>query len=556
MVILNIGITKIYQESKLIWIFVIALSSLIMFYFTMIIAISFAILRISNFFIYKESFFQLTKDFIIIFVSLLLTMYVVGYFEIRAFDALGPGYGALKLNLLSIFDSVDPNKNLTWSWVLPDIKVAAGEGFEGFNYLGLGQILMILISLILFVKKKNYENLIYLRNNKEIKIFIWISLILTLLALSNNISFGPYSLLEIPLNKFIYGPLSLFRASGRAFWIVNYFLVFISMIIIFKCFRAKQSLLIITTLLIIQIADISAGLRSYVKLNRVTKNISILEDPIWANISKTRKIVKTTYPESFNHKFENFSNFFEKYSIKKTNLVKMSRTNRKLVAESKYDLYQKFRDKKLESSTIYIPDNLGHLINLKYIFKNDNVGFFFRDKIWIMLMNEKNMMSSSDVENFKKIKPDLLKLNEEKKIYSGYRVPSKKGENYYGFGWSHNFNKQGIWSEGKLATLLFSVEQGSSSKILEIELEPYLTNINKNLVVDIYVNEKFNQNLKFKYPFNSKDQRIKILLDEQLNKDKEIIIDFNIKNPVSPLEVFASPDSRKLGILLKSIKLI
>ena len=381
-------------------------------------------------------------------------------------------------------------------------------------------------------------------------------MILTLLALSNNISFGPYTLLEIPLNKFFYAPLSLFRASGRAFWIVNYFLVFISMIIIFKCFRAKQSLLIITTLLIIQIADISAGLKNYVKLNRVTKNIYPLEDPIWANIFKTNDIVKTTYPETFNRHFEDFSSLYEKYSIKKTNLVKTSRVNRKSVAEAKYDLYQKFRDKKLESNTIYIPDNLGHLINLKYIFKNDNVGFFFRDKIWIMLKNEKNLMNSSDVENFKKIKPDLLKLNEEKKIYSSWRVQYNKGENYYGFGWSHNFDKQGIWSEGKLATLLFSVEQDSGSKILEIQCEPYLTNKNKNLVVDIYVNDKFNQNLKFTYPFNPKDQRIKILLNEQLNKDKEIIIDFNINNPVSPLDVFESPDSRKLGILLKSIKLM
>ena len=91
---------------------------------------------------------------------------------------------------------------------------------------------------------------------------------------------------------------------------------------------------------------------------------------------------------------------------------------------------------------------------------------------------------------------------------------------------------------------------------MEIQCEPYLPNKNKNLDVDIYVNDKFNQNLKFTYPFNPKDQRIKILLNEQLNKDKEIIIDFNINNPVSPLDVFESPDSRKLGILLKSIKLI
>ena len=165
-------------------------------------------------------------------------------------------------------------------------------------------------------------------------------------------------------------------------------------------------------------------------------------------------------------------------------------------------------------------------------------------------------MSSSDVENFKKIKLDLLRLNEEKKIYSRWSVPNNKGENYYGFGWSHNFDKQGIWSEGKQATLLFSVEQGSGGKILEIQCEPYLPNKNKNLDVDIYVNDKFSQNLTFTYPFNPKDQKIEILLNKQLNKGKEIIIDFNINNPVSPLEVYESPDSRKLGILLKSIKLI
>ena len=37
--------------------------------------------------------------------------------------------------------------------------------------------------------------------------------------------------------------------------------------------------------------------------------------------------------------------------------------------------------------------------------------------------------------------------------------------------------------------------------------------------------------------------------------DNEIIIDFNFKNPVSPYEVLESPDARKLGILIKNIKI-
>ena len=41
----------------------------------------------------------------------------------------------------------------------------------------------------------------------------------------------------------------------------------------------------------------------------------------------------------------------------------------------------------------------------------------------------------------------------------------------------------------------------------------------------------------------------------QDNKKKHTI-DFLIENPISPLDNFTSPDGRKLGILIKSIKLI
>ena len=68
-----------------------------------------------------------------------------------------------------------------------------------------------------------------------------------------------------------------------------------------------------------------------------------------------------------------------------------------------------------------------------------------------MVKNEKNLMSKYDIQNFDKIKPGLLEINKLKKIYF-------KKSSYYGFGWSHNFDKQGIWSYGKLATLLFNIE--------------------------------------------------------------------------------------------------
>ena len=55
---------------------------------------------------------------------------------------------------------------------------------------------------------------------------------------------------------------------------------------------------------------------------------------------------------------------------------------------------------------------------------------------------------------------------------------------------------------------------------------------------------------------NNQDEKIEILINEKLIKNNEIKIDFNFKNLVSPYEVLESPDSRKLGMLIKYIKII
>ena len=119
---------------------------------------------------------------------------------------------------------------------MKNIKLSKAEELEGFNYLGLGQILMLLFAFFLFLNKKYKKNLFFIKNSKEIKYFIFISLFFTLWALSNKISFGSYTLLEIPLNKYIFGALSVMKNTGRLFYIVNYFLLIISIVIIYKTY--------------------------------------------------------------------------------------------------------------------------------------------------------------------------------------------------------------------------------------------------------------------------------------------------------------------------------
>jgi hypothetical protein len=480
---LYLGLTQKIDESKLTWIFLIILSSLINFYFMVPIVAIYSLLRIFNLKFEKEIFFKLIKDFFIIGLLLLLTLYIVGYFEVRMIDILALGFGRDKLNLLSIFDSNNSFDGLSWSWFLPDIKLTQHEEFEGFNYLGLGQIIMLIFVLILFFRKKYKKNLFIIKNSKEIKYFIFISIFMTLWALSNKISFGSYTLIEIPLNKYIYGVLSIVRPTGRLFWIVNNFILIMSIVIIFKCFNKKNSLLIITFFLIIQVVDTSAGIKQRINFFIAKNESFVLKDKIWNDLFKKVKIVKTTYPRNYPGYFHTFSYAIEKNNIEKTNLVKMARINRKAVAEAKYHLYDKLRKKRLAKDVLYVIDNLGHLRHLKYLLKNEDVGFFNveelyyygRDNFWVMVANEKNRMNSNDKKKFDEISPKLLEINEKKNL------KFENNDNYYGFGWSHNSGKPGIWSEGPMSTLFFRTDKNYGDLKLEILCQPYITK-KKNLI--------------------------------------------------------------------------
>ena len=67
------------------------------------------------------------------------------------------------------------------------------------------------------------------------------------------------------------------------------------------------------------------------------------------------------------------------------------------------------------------------------------------------------------------------------------------------------------------------------------------------------INNLFNQNVKFE---STIDRTIEILISQELLKDNEIKIDFIFKNLISPHEALESPDSRKLGILVKNMRFI
>lgn len=517
---------------KIYWFLLIIISSLIHLYFTFIIIIFYFIFLFNKFYVSRKIIFNdFLFSFVIIF-SLYVTMYIAGYFEIRYFDGIAGGYGEYKLNLLSIFD---PGSNFnTWSLILPDIKLNTQEQAEGFNYFGLGSLIIILLSFVIFILSKSKFTVF-----KKNLIFIFSSIFFTIIALSNKISFGNIEILYIELNNYILAVLSIFRASGRFFWPVYYLILIFSLVFLYKNIKTKKCVTLICACLLIQIIDISGAIKNYSKIiNKVLVN----ENEDLNYLFQNNKYLISTGNSNYNPNFSKLSYLTEKFKIQKTNVLNLARVNRKLLAETRYEIYKNFYDKKIETNTIYLIENLSHLRNLQSIFKND-LYFYKIDNIWIMTTYH---------EELKKQK--RLQLSDFKKINLNYnyKFNNLSTDNFLGLGWSYNNIKSGIWSDGYISSLLLNIDKINRDLVFEINCDPYLNDKHRDQDLKIYYNNILIKEINFKFG-KKNNNLIKFELKKELINNNNIELRFKFKNPGSPSDYRESPDSKKLGILLKNI---
>ena len=228
------------------------------------------------------------------------------------------------------------------------------------------------------------------------------------------------------------------------------------------------------------IADVSASFSFFNK--RLDNNQQTLKDNFWFNEKlKGYKNLMTTNPVNYNKHFDKFAYFIENNKIEKTNLVKLARLDRSKAAKNRYELINKFTEKNLDNNTFYIIDGVGHLLTLKEIFKDDDVGFFIKDNIWVMTDGQKNLMTQND--KYELNNTLLQKINFDKKV----EIINEK-EKFLGLGWSHNFDNNGAWSEGKRSNLIFNLVDTKNEVYFEFEAAPFLNKKNKKLEFEIFVN--------------------------------------------------------------------
>tara|TARA_B100001971_G_scaffold59043_1_gene54062 strand:- start:2186 stop:4315 length:2130 start_codon:yes stop_codon:yes gene_type:complete len=529
------------------WTTLISLSALIHFYFTIILFGMFLL------FIFHEYLINFnTKKLIIRIliptIFLLITMYIFGYFKVPFTDSLAHGYGIYKLNLLGIVSPILQSQSgiVDWSLFLPEISASPAEKSEGFSYLGIGGIILLLIGIfIIFTnitefKKKNYRP------------YFFIIILFLLIALTNRISFANILLLEIDLPKYIYGILSIVRASGRLFWPVYYLFFLGSIIIIYNKFSKKKSLYILLCLFLFQLIDISSGLKNYYKLNAFKKEKIEMDNLFWNKLSKKNNILKTTYLSNETRLLMGLRDVLLSQNFKSTDISTHGRYNRKAASVSRSKLYKAFDEAILEKDTIFVIDNKNHLRNLKYLYENKNMGFFFKNNIWIIVPGKKNEMTDFDKYELNDYDPIILASG--KKIILNFRDE----QSVHGFGWSHSYfsPNPGIWTEGNISTLLFKIDEKTNADYtIKIKLGSLITKKNKPINFSININDIIVKKFSLMGIGDLNENLIKLTINKEMIPDNIYYIKFMIDNPTSPLELLQSPDARKLGILIESIEI-
>jgi len=177
-------------------------------------------------------------------LTVLFLWWMIGYFVIDSqVDWLDKSFGFYSMNLLSPFFP-----QLGWSRWLQELSTATAGQYEGFNYLGVGVLLLGVWALYELMQRPPTKNTL-----KSLLPLGLISLGLTLFAVSHKVTWGATVLWELD-SQFV-GLLSVFRSSGRFFWPVNYALLFLLLSLFIRRHSFKLACFYLTIGLVIQEID-------------------------------------------------------------------------------------------------------------------------------------------------------------------------------------------------------------------------------------------------------------------------------------------------------------
>lgn len=196
--------------------------------------------------------------------------WAAGYFVVRDAGSLQEsGFGRLSLNLAA------PLLPPPGAWMNGRVPLAglAHEQLEGYSYLGLGGFVLIGVALPVGLALLGRG----MSGTRRYVPLVVACVVLALLAIGPTVTFGTRVLFEYDGSW--WGPLGIFRSSGRVFWIVYYAILFAGIAAIVRLPRGWAAG-VLATVVVLQQIDL-AGVQQLSKRMRDIRAESPLKHELW-----------------------------------------------------------------------------------------------------------------------------------------------------------------------------------------------------------------------------------------------------------------------------------
>ncbi|WP_293882302.1 DUF6311 domain-containing protein [Sphingomonas sp.] len=187
-------------------------------------------------------------------------------------------YGVYGMAMDALWNPSNPS----YSVFLPAIEQQQGRDFEGFQYLGLG--FLVLIACVPFVAWRTPPAEPTASLHARLLWLIPACVVLTVLAISHSLNWQGHTVLLIRLSYPVLAMLDPIRASGRLFWIVAYVILLAAVTIAYRL-SAKRGAQVLLLVVFVQFMDLT-GMMSAIR--RVTADADRYKpfyrtvDPRWA----------------------------------------------------------------------------------------------------------------------------------------------------------------------------------------------------------------------------------------------------------------------------------
>ena len=278
-----------------------------------------------------------------------LTTWQAGYFTIHD-GIIAAGYGENRLNLLSPFISNH------WSYFFPSISSNIGDG-EGFNFLGTGIILLIILLLPYFLKCKLL--LVQYANNINVLTLGVGLFFLFLFSLSNHIGISTFNF-SYPIPHLFEKLANTFRSSGRMFWPVFYCIDLLIIYLISKCYKKNIAIALLIFAALLQVIDTKSGwasTRAKYMAEPISQWNTSLDNPNWDCIAKNSQKILYIPPANNKAYWKEIAYLASNNKIP-TDAVFLARIDNKKLIEYQKKSSAALAEGSLDVNTIYLADNI------------------------------------------------------------------------------------------------------------------------------------------------------------------------------------------------------